>query len=190
MFGFRRSLLVFWVAALLAVPTYYAADSKDPARAGGNELGVEINRAGTDPLYVPVGRQSPGGYTVLPAPDGADEKTTGVRVFGVKIAPKVDGESVRIEATILSGGFDQPITCEQVKALDHRLAAEYLVGKGESVRVSQFEGIGIPPFEIKVFSARADGGDTRRACCTVGSQTCCLRPGQECVRCGRQLCCL
>ena len=187
MFELRRILLVLSAVALLAAPTYYAADSGGAALAEAAEVGVEINRGGAEPSYLPVGGGPSGRYTVLTAPDGAGDGKASARVFGVKLSPKLEGDAVKIEVSVLSGSFGKEVTCEQVKALDQRLAAEYRVRRGESVRVAQFEGIGIAPFEIKVVTARAAGG---RACCTVGGQTCCLAPGQECVRCNRQLCCI
>jgi hypothetical protein len=187
MFELRRILLVLSAVALLAAPTYYAADSEDAARAEGTEVGVEINRDGAEPSYIPVDGLPSGRYTVLTVPDGAGGEKAATRVFGVKLSPKLEGDSVKIEVSVLSGSFGKEVTCEQVKALDQRLAAEYRVRRGEAVRVAQFEDIGIAPFEIKVVAARVGGG---RACCTVGGQTCCLQQGQECVRCNRQLCCI
>jgi hypothetical protein len=187
MFKFRRILLVMSAVALLAAPIYYTANLEDAARAGGIEVGVEINRHGAEPSYIPVAGGTSGRYTVLTVPDGAGDEKAAPRVFGVKLSPKLEGDAVKIEVSVLSGSFGREVTCQQVKALDQKLVAEYRVRRGESVRVTQFEYIGIAPFEIKVVAARAEGGS---ACCTVGGLTCCLSPGQECVRCNRQLCCV
>ena len=190
----KRFLLVAVIAAGVFVPGYRAAGlGGDGEKSDG--LDVEINRAGAGASYVPVLGEGPGRYTVIRAAESPGAGASGTRVYGVKVAPRLEGAAVRISLSILSGQLDEVTSCEQVKALREEPASTYLVRRGESVRVAQFEALGIEPFEVKVVSAGAgaDGQNTRQTgCCRCqGRPDCCVPAGQDCRRCSPHcICCV
>ncbi|HEU4594819.1 MAG TPA: hypothetical protein VFS10_06595, partial [Pyrinomonadaceae bacterium] len=141
------------IAASVFVPSYRAAGLNGDGEAKSNGLDVEINRAGAGASYVPALGEGPGRYTVIRAAESPGAKASETRVYGVKVAPRLEGGAVRINLSILSGKFDEVTDCEQIKALREEPASTYLVRRGEMVRVTQFEGLGIQPFEVKVVGA-------------------------------------
>ena len=187
----RRFLLVAVIAAGAFVPSYQAAGLNGDGETKSNGLDVEINRAGAGASYVPALGEGPGRYTVIRATESPGAKASEARVYGVKVAPRLEGGAVRISLSILSGKFDEVADCEQIKALQEKPAATYLVRKGESVRVTQFEGLGIQPFEVKVVVAEGGGENNRQTgCCNCAGRLCCVPKGQECRRCFHCICCV
>ncbi|MDQ3803181.1 MAG: hypothetical protein M3416_04930 [Acidobacteriota bacterium] len=187
----QRFLLVAVIAASAFVPGYRAAGLDGDGEAKSSALDVEISRAGAEASYVPALGEGPGRYTVIRAAESLGAGASGARVYGVKVAPRLEGGAVRISLSILSGKFDEVTSCEQVKALREEPAATYLVRRGESVRVTQFEGLGIEPFEVKVVAAEGGEQNTRQTgCCTCAGGPCCVPKGQECRRCHSCICCV
>ena len=187
----ERLLLVAVIAAGVFAPSYRAAGLRGDSETKSNGLDVEISRAGAGASYVPALGEGPGRYTVIRATDSTLAGASETRVYGVKVAPRLEGGAVRISLSILSGKFDELTDCEQIKALREEAAATYLVRRGESVHVTQFEGLGIPPFEVKVVNA--GGSNTRQiGCCKCqGRPDCCVPAGQDCKRCSPHcICCV
>ena len=186
-----RLLLAAVIAVSVFVPSYQAVGLNGDGEVKPNELEVEISRAGADASYVPALGEGPGRYTVIRATGSPGAGASETRVYGVKVAPRLEGGAVRISLSILTGKFDEVTSCEQVKALREEAAATYLVRRGESVRVTQFEGLGIQPFEVKVVSADGGGQDNRQTgCCRCAGGLCCVPKGQECRRCFSCICCV
>ena len=190
----ERLLLVAVIAAGVFAPSYRAAGLNGGGETESDGLDVEISRAGTGASYVPALGEGPGRYTVIRAAESRGARASGARVYGVKVAPRLDGGAVRISLSLLSGKFDEVTSCEQIKALREEPASTYLVRKGESVRVTQFEGLGVEPFEVKVVAADGGGQNSRQVigCCRCeGRPDCCVPKGQECQRCSRHcICCV
>ncbi len=191
----ERLLLVALIAASVFVPSYRAAGLNGDGGTNPLELDVEISRAGADASYVPALGEGPGRYTVIRATETPGAGASETRVYGVKVAPRLEGGAVRISLSILSGKFGEVTDCEQIKALREKPASTHLVRRGESVRVAQFEGLGIEPFEVKVVSADGSGGgkNTRQTgCCKCqGRPDCCVPAGQDCKRCSPHcICCV
>ena len=190
MTGWKGFLLVAVIAASVFVPSHRAAGLNGDGETKSNELDVEINRAGMDASYVPALGEGPGRYTVIRAAEGAGANASETRVYGVKVAPRLEGDAVRVRLSILSGKFDEVTSCEQVKALQEKPAASYLVRRGESVRVTEFERLGVEPFELKVVGASGDKNNRQLGCCNCPGGPCCVRKGQECRRCFSCICCV
>lgn len=191
----KRFLLVAVIAVSVFVPGYRAAGPDGDGETKSNGLDVEISRAGAGASYVPAVGEGPGRYTVIRATEAGGAGASATRLYGVKVAPRLEGGAVRINLSLLSGKFDEVTSCEQVKALREEPASTHLVRRGESVRVTQFEALGIEPFEVKVVSADAgaDGQNTRQiGCCRcAGRPDCCVPAGQDCRRCSPHcICCV
>jgi hypothetical protein len=190
----QRKILVLLavIAAGVLVPGYRAAGIDGGAKA--TELDVEISRAGVGASYVPALGEGAGRYTVIRAAESTGAMTSEARVYGVKVAPRLEGGAVRISLSVLSGKFDEAANCEQIKALREEPAATYLVRSGESVRVTQFAALGVEPFEVKVVSAGGGAGENNRqtGCCRCqGRPDCCVPAGQDCRRCSPHcICCV
>jgi hypothetical protein len=189
----ERLLLVAVIAAGIFVPSYQAAGLSGDGGAKPNGLDVEISRAGADASYVPALGEGPGRYTVIPATASPNAVASEARVYGVKVAPRLEGGAVRISLSILSGKFDEVAGCEQIKALREEHASTHLVRRGESVRVTEFEGLGVQPFEVMVVGADGGGKNARQTgCCRCqGRPDCCVPAGQDCKRCSPHcICCV
>ena len=189
----ERLLLVAVIAAGVFAPSYRAAGLRGDSETKSNGLDVEISRAGAGASYVPALGEGPGRYTVIRATDSTLAGASETRVYGVKVAPRLEGGAVRISLSILSGQFDEVTGCEQIKALREEHASIHLVRRGESVRVTQFEGLGVQPFEVKVVGADGGGKNTRQAgCCRCqGRPDCCVPAGQDCRKCSPHcICCV
>lgn len=187
----KMFMLVALIAAGVFAPSYRAA-GPDGGGAKSNELDVEISRAGADASYVPALGDGPGRYTVIRATESAGADASGARVYGVKVAPRLEGGAVRVSLSIISGKFDEVTDCEQIKALREEVASTRLVRKGESVRIAEFERLGIPPFELKVVGASGDRNNRQTGCCKCqGRPDCCVPAGQDCKRCSPHcICCV
>lgn len=188
----KMLLLVALIAAGVFVPSYRAVGPDGDSGAKSNELDVEISRAGADASYVPALGEGPGRYTVIRATEGVRAAASRPRVYGVKVAPRLEGGAVRISLSILSGKFDEMTDCEQLKALREEPAATRLVRRGETLRVTEFEGLGVPPFELKVLGASGDRNSRQTGCCRCqGRPDCCVPAGQDCKRCSPHcICCV
>ena len=186
----KSVLLVAVIAASVFVPSYRAAGLNGDGKTKSNELDVEINRAGADASYVPALGEGPGRYTVIRATEDPGAKASETRVYGVKIAPRLEGDAVRVSLSILSGKYEEVTDCEQLKALREEPAANRLVRKGESVRITEFERLGVPPFELKVVGASSDKTNRQTGCCSCPGGPCCVPKGQECRRCFHCICCV
>ena len=178
------------LAAVLAACVFVPGVSGD-GETKPNELDVQISRAGVGESSVPALGEGPGRYTVIRAAESTGAQASEARVYGVKVAPRLEGDAVRVSLSVLSGRFDEAASCEQIKALREEPAATYLVRKGETVRVTRFEGLGVEPFELKVVSAEGGGEKNRQTgCCTCAGGPCCVPKGQECRRCFSCICCV
>lgn len=191
----RRKMLVLLavVAAGVLVPGYRATGIGGDGGATSTELDVEISKAGAGASYVPALGEGTGRYTVIRAAESTGTKASGARVYGVKVAPRLEGGAVRISLSVLAGEFDEAADCEQIKALREEPAATYLVRRGESVRVTHFAALGVEPFEVKVVSADGGGEKNRQTgCCRCqGRPDCCVPAGQDCRRCSPHcICCV
>ena len=119
----ERFLLVAVIAASVFVPSYRAAGLSGDGEAKPNALDVEISRAGADASYVPALGEGAGRYTVIRAAETQGAGASEARVYGVKVAPRLEGGAVRVSLSVLSGRFDEAASCEQIKALREEPAA-------------------------------------------------------------------
>ena len=189
----KMFILAAVIAAGVFVPGQGAAGVSGDGETKPNELDVQISRAGVDTSSVPALGEGAGRYTVIRAADSTGAKASGARVYGVKVAPRLEGAAVRVSLSVLSGKFDEAADCEQIKALREEPAATYLVRRGESVRVTHFAALGVEPFEVKVVSADGGGENNRQTgCCRCqGRPDCCVPAGQDCRRCSPHcICCV
>ena len=187
----KMFILAAVFAAGVFVPGHRAAGVRGDGETKPNEVDVQISRAGVGASSVPALGEGPGRYTVVRAAESPGAQASEARVYGVKVAPRLEGGAVRVSLSVLSGRFDEAASCEQIKALREEPAVTYLVRRGETVRVTQFEGLGVEPFELKVVSAEGRGENNRQTgCCTCAGGPCCVPKGQECKRCFSCICCV
>ena len=114
-----------------------------------------INAPGDDGpgLQVPAkGPDSKQMFALLPALPAADAAEAGQRPSYVKVAPRVEGDSVRVEVSVLFGKVEDGGSAEQTKKLKEEWVASVLMADRETVSVSELRRFGVKPITLKAVS--------------------------------------
>jgi hypothetical protein len=107
---------------------------------------------------------------------------------GIKVAPRLDGSSIKFEVSAVLDGLEGVKSCEQLKALKVKLLGTYSGKVGDVIHVAEANRFSPTPINVKIIKMMvSEEGD----CCVCGSLSCCPNPGKcfdPCGTCG--LCCM
>ncbi len=168
----KRVFLSLFGMSLILISNYPATSNADNKDEGKDVLVIEISVAGLKPLKLPVISQRKSG--ILPL--------LGARASAVKVAPWLEGNSVKFEVLAVLDPLPAERSCEKVHQLKTEFVTSYTLRPGEMVQVSALEKFGVAPFSVKVMKVKADSLDCPPTCCCCGPTMCCPRKG--CLDCG------
>ncbi len=72
----------------------------------------------------------------------------------IKLVCKREGDSVRIDVSVLLGQFDKLDTPRSLKGVPEKTVAVYFAKQGETISLRELPQFGIKPFDIKVVNAK------------------------------------
>ncbi len=134
----------FLVALLACVCPHYVIAQKEQKSADLN-LAVEINSNKGSELFLYVltpDADLKNQPAILQTPAGQVARTaSGDAISGFKFTPLMEGDSVRVQVSAVTSKGEQAI-------------ASYLLGRGETARVSEMARFGVKPFDIKIVIVR------------------------------------
>lgn len=167
-----RVLLSLFSMTLILISNFPATSNADKKDEGKDVLVIEISMTGLQLFKLPVIAQKKSG--ILPL--------VGAKASAVKVAPWLEGNSVKFEVLAVLDPLPAERSCENVKTLKTEFVTSYTLGPGESVQVSALDKFGVAPFSVKVTKVKVSADDCPPTCCCCGSTVCC--PRKACLTCG------
>jgi len=118
----------------------------------GPRFHVSINTPGGDgpglkvPARAPEAKQM---FALLPARPEVEEAGVKERPSYVKVAPRLEGGSVRVGVFVLFGELEKGDSAAQVKKLREEMVVSVLLAEGETVTVSELKRFGVRPITLE-----------------------------------------
>jgi hypothetical protein len=144
------------IAAALIIAVLSCTDAaflQQQNKSASGDLALEIDDIHGQPSFSPipftllfyqftkvVGWQRPSSQTTDPS--------------AVKLVCNREGDSVRIDVSVLLGQFDKLDTPRSLKGIPEKTVAVYFAKQDETIYLRELPEYGIEPFEIKVVSAK------------------------------------
>ena len=174
-----KLFLAVLIAGTILAVTYPAIAERAKTGAVKESIGMEISMDGREPftLSVKAGKER---LAFLPVKDA--------KTPAVKVISWVEDDSLKFKLLAVLDELPAVPTCDNMKELKTEFVASYTAREGESIRVSDFEKLGIAPFKVKALTLTAANA-CPDGCCCCGGLRCCPGTGWclECGGCG--LCC-
>ena len=169
---FTKAFLSLLALTIMVIPDSSAARKLSKDDDSKEIPALQISYPGLKLLTVPIIAQRKSVFLPL----------AGAKVPAVKVAPWIEGHSIRFEVLAVLDQLPGVRSCDSMKQLRTELITAYTANPGETIKVSAVDKFGTAPFSVNVTKVNTALLDCPPSCCCCGPTMCCPRKG--CLDCG------